>query len=170
MDNLIIATAQYLIIVPVIFTIYLTLNLQGQNRKNYIILLVAGGLLALILAKLGSSLYDNPRPFISDGVTPLFAPRDDNGFPSDHTLLAAFLGFAALYYSKKIGVLLLVFALIIGWSRVAAGVHHAVDIAGGFLAAGLAVLSVHYIINKLELSRKKSMKEEKQKSQQHAKK
>ena len=102
----------------------------------------------MLLAVLGSYLFDNPRPFISDGVTPLFSSALDNGFPSDHTLLTAFLAFAVLVYSRRLGIALLILAFIVGWARVAGGVHHAVDVLGSFAIAGVAVLAAKSIMDK----------------------
>ena len=54
---------------------------------------------ALPLKTLGSTL--TPRPFVVQHVAPLF-PRDaDNGFPSDHTLLATFFAVCVFFYSRK---------------------------------------------------------------------
>ena len=102
----------------------------------------------MLLAILGSYLFNNPRPFISDEVTPLFSSGLDNGFPSDHTLLAALLSFAALVYSRRLGVALLILAFIIGWARVAGGVHHGIDVLGSFAIAGVAVLAAKSIMDK----------------------
>jgi membrane-associated phospholipid phosphatase len=79
----------------------------------------------------------------SDGTPPLFAHSGDpNGFPSDHTLLASFLAFGVYRYSKKAGYALMVVAVLIGWARVAAHVHHAVDIIGSIAVTALAYLIV----------------------------
>jgi undecaprenyl-diphosphatase len=143
MDGLITFAAKDLILLPVLLTLYFLLRLKGNKRRNFIILLIATGVLSLIFAKIASHLYYNPRPFLKDGVTPLFTVGHDNGFPSDHTLLAAFLGFAALSYSLRWGVGLLVVALLVGWARVDAGVHHLVDVCGSFVFSGLAYLIVY---------------------------
>lgn len=147
-DGFITFCAQYLIVVPILATGYLLYSLDAKTRKQYLILLVCGGVLTILLAIVGSYLFDNPRPFISDGVTPLFSSSLDNGFPSDHALLAAFLAFAALVYSRRLGIALLALAVIIGWARVAGGVHHAVDMLGSFVFAGVAVLAVKMALDK----------------------
>ncbi len=140
MDALITFCGQYLIILPVLMTAYLLYKLDTKLKKQYLLLVIAGGLLALVLALVASHFYSNPRPFLSDGVTPKFSSATDNGFPSDHTLLAAVLAFASLVYSRKLGVLLLVVAVLVAWGRVAGGVHHGVDVIASFALAGLAVL------------------------------
>ncbi len=147
MDFLIKLAAQDLIVVPVLATFYIFWRLEKSKRQNFLILLIGGGILSLLLAKIGNHFYWDPRPFIKDGITPLFTAHRDNGFPSDHTLLSAFLGFVTLGYWRKLGAALLVVAVIVGWARVAAGVHHFVDIIGSFIFTGLAWLLVSKLIN-----------------------
>lgn len=62
----------------------------------------------------------------------------DNGFPSDHTLLASFIGFAMLTISRRRSIVLLLVALAIGLARMAAGVHHSWDILGSFIITGIS--------------------------------
>jgi membrane-associated phospholipid phosphatase len=143
MDSLITFIAKDFILIPLFATAYVWLNLKGKQRREMLLMLVCAGILSIVFAKIGSHLYNNPRPYISDGATPLFAHSGDpNGFPSDHTLLASFLGFVTLYYSRRIGAAILVVAALIGWARVAAHVHHLVDIVGSFVITGLACLIV----------------------------
>jgi undecaprenyl-diphosphatase len=97
------------------------------------------------LAKIGSHLYYDPRPFVSDHVTPYFGHSTDNGFPSDHTLLAAFLAFFTLGYSRRIGWILAGLTILIGGARVIAGVHHTVDVVGSCVIAGIAV-GIAYVV------------------------
>ncbi len=112
--------------------------------------MVAGGVLSLLLAKIGHHLYSDPRPFITDHTKALFDSSRDNGFPSDHTLLASLLSFAALYYSRKIGAVLLLMAGLVAWGRVAGHVHHLTDVLGSFVITALAV----YIVTRVIKTRK----------------
>lgn len=147
MDPLIVFIARYSITFSLLATGYLLLKQSKFKQKEMIILLICGGFLSLIFAKVGAHFYFQARPFIGDNVKPLFIASHVNGFPSDHTLLASFLGFAAFRYSKKYGVALLILAALIGWARVAAGVHHLLDIVGAFVFTGLAYLIVTWLLN-----------------------
>jgi membrane-associated phospholipid phosphatase len=143
MDSLITFIAKDFILIPLFATAYVWLKLKGRQRREMLLMLVCAGILSIVFAKIGSHLYNNPRPYISDGTAPLFAHSGDpNGFPSDHTLLASFLGFVTLYYSRRIGAAILVVAALIGWARVAAHVHHLMDVVGSFVITGLACLIV----------------------------
>ena len=149
MDTLIISGAKYLILVPIIASFYVLYELKGnKHRRQFLTLLAVGGALSLLAAQAAEMLYNNPRPFIKDAVTPLFYATGENGFPSDHTLLASFLAFSVWQYRKKLGVLLVVVAILVGWARVAAGVHHAVDVAASILITGVICLTVGYFLQK----------------------
>lgn len=149
MDEIIKICAKYLIIVPVLVDAWLLYKLDRDNRRWMIALLIGGGILAALLAGLGGHFYNDPRPQFKDGSVPLFAHGNDNGFPSDHTLLASFLAFIAWPFSRKISYSLLAVALVIGWARVAAHVHHATDIIGSILITGLAF----WLVNRLYVSK-----------------
>ncbi len=139
-DDLIVFTAKYLIVFPLLALVYLAIKLDRNRRFELLFLLIVGGLLCLLFSKFGSHIYSDPRPYLADHVRPLITSPRDDGFPSDHTLLSSLVGFVALVFYKRIGLILLAVALIIGTARIAAGVHHAPDVAGGFIFAGVAVL------------------------------
>lgn len=139
LNFLIIAVAKWLIIVPPLLTLVVLWQLKTKSlRLRYLILVVGTGLFALALASISGSFIDDARPFVVGHFTPLIPHAADNGFPSDHTLLAAALGFAALAFSRKYGIVILILAVLIGAARVAAGVHHVEDIVGSFIISAIA--------------------------------
>jgi undecaprenyl-diphosphatase len=140
--------AKYLIFFCALGVLYFFFTLPTNLKKRFLIEAVIGGILALVIAKIGSKLFYNPRPFIAGHFTPYFTHANDNGFPSDHTLLSSFMGYLLLKYNKKWGYTLLGLAAVIGLSRVVAGVHHLIDIVGSFVCAGLAMGIVYLIGHK----------------------
>ena len=89
---------------------------------------------------------------VDHSIKPLFSHIADNGFPSDHTLLTMTIAAIIFVHNRKLGILLAIFSLIIGFSRVAAGVHHALDIIG---AAVIAVTTTYisYLVLKFVIKR-----------------
>lgn len=136
--------AKYFIGIAILAAGYFFLKLPKDQKKRFVIEAVIGGVIAMVLAKVGSKLFYNPRPFVVGHFMPYFSHGNDNGFPSDHTLLSSFLGFLVLRYNKKWGYALLILAAVIGLSRVIAGVHHIVDILGSFLFAGAGMLVAYH--------------------------
>lgn len=106
--------------------------------------LAAVGVLTIGLALLGitaaAALWADPRPFAVDGHPPLIPHSADNGFPSDHTTLAAAIAAAIVPWRRRLGAVLLVLAAGVGAARVAAHVHHVPDVLGGFLIGVLAAI------------------------------
>jgi undecaprenyl-diphosphatase len=86
--------------------------------------------LGLALSRVGAMLYTDPRPFTQDHVRPLLAHAADNGFPSDHALLAAAIVAAVLLLRPAWCLPFVVLAILVDWARVGAGIHHVQDVVG----------------------------------------
>lgn len=141
MNEIIKIIAQYFVALPVLIAVYTFLKLPNkQTRLESGSLLVIGSIISLALAQIGGHIINDPRPFVVGHFTPLLTHTKDNGFPSDHTLLSSFIGFAILTYAKKVGVAVLLIAALIGAARVAAGVHHVEDIVGSFAITAIATV------------------------------
>ena len=94
----------------------------------------------LALIQVAASLHTDPRPFAVDpALHPYFAHPADNGFPSDHTALAATVALLVMMYRRRVGLVLLVASLVAGAARVVAHVHHTQDIVAGAIVAALSV-------------------------------
>lgn len=146
MHEITILVAKYFIILSGVGFLYVLYKIPRNEKINFVALAILGGILSLVLAKLASHFINDPRPFVQGHFTPWISHAADNGFPSDHTLLAAFLAWLCLAKSRKIGGTLLVVALLIGLARMAAGVHHSWDILGSFVIAGIGYLLARFIV------------------------
>jgi undecaprenyl-diphosphatase len=112
-------------------------------RRTVLFAVVPSFVVAVFLA-VGFSLFlYRARPFEVLGIQPLFAHYADSSFPSDHMLFGSALIGPAVWSRPKLGIWLLVWLLVIGACRVAAGVHYASDILGsillGAVPTGIAV-------------------------------
>ncbi len=147
MNALIIFVAQYLIILVPIVLLQLLWTLPQKERVRFVALSVFSLALAYIFAKIGSHLYDNPRPFMVGAFDPLVPHGIENGFPSMHTLFAATT--AALIFTKQkvTGAALYFVAVLIGTARVIAGVHHGIDVVAGLTLAIAAVLLARQLLS-----------------------
>ena len=143
MDPLIVFVAKYFLFLSIAVVGLYWLTTANRDKISLGLRLVVGGVIALALAKVGAHFYYDTRPFVRNHVKPLIAHANDNGFPSDHALLASFLGFTMLAYSRGVGLLLLAMAALIGGARVAAHIHSPIDIVGSFVFAGIAALLTH---------------------------
>lgn len=147
MHEIVIIVAKYFIVLAALVTVAVWLTVSTPEKKRFIALAILGAVFSLVLAKVGNKLYTDPRPFVVGHFTPYFSHAADNGFPSDHTLLASFLAFTTWYFSRKASAALFVIAILIGLSRVIAGVHHLLDIVGSIVFALVGVFIAQLIVN-----------------------
>jgi undecaprenyl-diphosphatase len=99
---------------------------------------LAAALTALLAVVLGHPIPD-PRPYLAEGYTPLTHVSADNGFPSDHTLLAALLAGLLGWIDRRWRWALAVGAGLVGLGRLAVGAHHTLDVLGSVLIVMVAV-------------------------------
>lgn len=142
MDWLIRLVGNYFFLISVVVTALFWIRSTTRVKISLGWRLIVGGALALALATIAGHLYYDPRPFVTHHLVPIIAHAPDNGFPSDHALFTAFLGFTVLLYSARVGLALLVNAVLIGWARVAAHIHNPRDIVGSFVIAAVSVALV----------------------------
>jgi len=145
MNQLIIFSAKYLFVVSFVVVGIYWLRLDAADKKRLAVQGVLGGILALALAKLGGHFINDPRPFVVGHFMPLISHANDNGFPSDHTLITSFLAFAVWPLSRRLSLGLVAIALAVGSARVAAGIHHPLDILGSFVISAVSVLIANEI-------------------------
>jgi undecaprenyl-diphosphatase len=148
MNLLIIFGAKYLVFVIILIAAMFAYRLPAENRKELLIFALFALPLAYMSAKIASVLYFNPRPFVVGNFTPLIAHAADNGFPSDHTLLSAAVATVVYFFHKKLGIGLLTLSVLVGLSRVSAGVHHLLDIFSSVVIAFVIGLIVWKIRNR----------------------
>ncbi|HEV7194339.1 MAG TPA: phosphatase PAP2 family protein [Pedococcus sp.] len=140
------------------YTLFLVLLIAAGawltlDRPRKVELVVAGVLTLVVVGAfivVTSAIWTDPRPFMVDGVPPAIPHAADNGFPSDHTAAAAAVAGLVLAYRRRIGILLVLLAVVVGLSRVAAHVHHVPDIIGG-LAIGLIAAAIGIMLTRLGL-------------------
>ncbi len=106
---------------------------------------LAAAAMAMVTNQLISHLWDRPRPFAAHAASThlLSAPSSDPSFPSDHAAVAFAIAFAVLAYSRRAGGLFLAFAVLIGLSRIALGLHYPSDVLVGMIVGYGAALMVN---------------------------
>ncbi len=142
MDILIIFSAQYLILFVVLAAAVYFFKQDRKRQKEIVIFAIITLPIIYIAAKIIGVFYYDPRPFVSENIVPLIAHAPDNGFPSDHALLSSAIAFILIFYNRIVGWSMLLLALLIGFSRVLAGVHHSIDIIGAVLISLAVAYSV----------------------------
>ncbi len=111
------------------------------NRSLWPIVFCAGSAAAAWLgANLAKAAADRTRPYeVVAGATLRQEPAHGTSFPSSHTAVAFAVAVTlTAFLPRRAVVVALVYAVLVGWSRVYLGVHYPLDVVGG-AGIGLAV-------------------------------
>lgn len=155
MDSVIVFLASYLIFTIVLAAIFV--GYRTKRRREYILALILAGILAWDLSAIAGALFVNPRPFVSLNIEPLIPHGPDNGFPSQHVVLAMTLTAVIYFYWRRLAVAAFILTLLVGAGRVWAHVHSWIDIVGGLAIGAIAgyagVILARFLISKLSARR-----------------
>ena len=149
LDSLMIIIAKYFYLV-IVFIGFIYIIWRLYNKKNFILWhSIIGMPLSLLVAKIGSKLFYDPRPFVVKHFVPLVKHAADNGFPSDHALLSFTIASLIFFYNKKLGIILFIFGLFVGLSRVYVGIHSVIDILGSFVISVTIIYFTKILLSKI---------------------
>lgn len=147
MDSLIRFIAQYLIVAIVAGVVVAWFMAPKVNRWRITLSVITAGIIALVLSRIASRLYYDPRPFVTEHVQPLFYHAPDNGFPSDHSLLAMALTATIYFFNKKLAGVMLILTVLIGVARVLAKVHSPLDIGAAWVIGIVGAVAGYYLVD-----------------------
>ncbi len=135
------------------YVLCLALTVNKKTRKLGIMCWAVLLLNFLICNVLIKGNVGRTRPFEAiDGLTYLIGKPVDSSFPSGHTSSAFSLATViALFVSRDkrwIGILSLVTAAMIGFSRLYLGVHYPTDVICGMILGIIFGISAYFLLNK----------------------
>ncbi len=146
MDTFFILSAKYLYILPILILGGYFFTRKWPAQRRMALFAISAGVLTYVIGLIASHLYYDPRPFVVGHFTPLIQHAADNGFPSDHALLASVLAMVGLYWSWRLGAVLWAIAIVIAIARVYVGVHHPIDVIGSMVIAVIATSFVYVVM------------------------
>jgi len=149
MDAIIVFCAKYLFAAVALLYLLALIQASRKHQRALVLAFIISGIIAVILDKLGGKVYYDPRPFVSQHLTPLIQHSADNGFPSEHTVFSMTTALLLTFYRRRLGAAAIVIALVVGIARVAAHVHSPIDIIGGIVIAAIAASGGYLIAEKL---------------------
>ena len=142
MDLLATFLASYLIWV-MFLGLFILWIYRKQLQKNQIAYVAAVVIVVFTICQIIKVAFPTERPFLLNGTVPLTVTVPaDSAFPSLHTGVAFALAFGLLRQNKKMGLLFMPPALLVGAGRVVSHVHFPIDVLGGALIAFLVAMAI----------------------------
>ncbi|MCP8971336.1 undecaprenyl-diphosphatase [Ectobacillus ponti] len=121
-------------VVAVVFMLLLWFSKASRSSaiaKQYTVLYtVISMMLALVINVALHHLYYHARPFVTHHVHQLVSHSKDSSFVSDHGVLVFTIAFMLLLRKDAWGYAALIWAVLVGISRMYVGVHYPADILG----------------------------------------
>lgn len=135
-------------------------------RKIGFAMLIALGVMTICNNLVLKELVARPRPYLLYGIDPeayaswggenakYFFPElvhyhTSYSFPSGHTSSAFAAAFAILFYNKKVGIPMVLFAALMGFTRLYVEVHFCTDVIAGAVVGFIYALLAMFVINAL---------------------
>lgn len=134
--------AEYLFYLGIIFYWFTRIH---QNRQMVITALLSA-CVAFGIGSVLSHLFYRDRPFIQHTVNQLIEHSANASFPSDHSIGAFVIATAIWLFRKKDGIIWLILAAMVSFSRVWNGVHYPSDVITGALIAVISSIMIDQII------------------------
>ncbi len=138
--------------VPLVLALWFWPASPTQRAFNQRVAVAAtlGALVAVVFAAGLGHLHSAQRPFMTDAsVHRLISQSADNGFPSDHAAFAFGVSGVIVWWKRLLGVVALLGAALVAFSRVYVGVHWPADViagaAAGLVAGAIAALVVPWL-------------------------
>ncbi|MES9700159.1 undecaprenyl-diphosphatase [Bacillus sp. JJ927] len=153
LDTLMIAITNSVPYVAILFMLILWFNngkKENAVRKQYTVLYTTLSVsIALLVNVLIHAVYYHPRPFITHHVNQLVPHAADSSFVSDHSVLVFSIAFVFILRGEKLKYIALIWAILVGVSRMYVGVHYPLDILGAafltFITSGLVIQSTRIL-------------------------
>ncbi len=132
------------------------LLMRKKTRKCGIFMLISMGIGLIVGNGILKNVIARNRPCWIDTKVHLLIPNPkDFSFPSGHTLASFEAAIMIFLFNKKYGVLAIILALCIAFSRMYLFVHFPTDILGGAILGSTISLFVFYTAKKAEKNLKK---------------
>lgn len=119
---------------------------QKRMNRPMVVQAFVSAFLAFGIGSIISHVFSRDRPFVTHSVTQLIPHAADASFPSDHAIGAFVIAVTIVRFHKRTGLIWLLLASGIAFSRVWAGVHYPLDVAAGAAIGGISAIAIHKLL------------------------
>ena len=143
----------YISIATVLIVLGIAILKKSKFLRNKFFILASVLIGVLILSQGLKFVIYRDRPFTTHPFIEKLSDGGGSSFPSGHTLEAFAMATALsiLFRKKKIMIPVIVWAILVGYSRMALGVHYPSDVLGGIIIGMALGCSVPWIFYRLTI-------------------
>ncbi len=125
--------------------VFLLFHKDKRRGVRDLFVVITTAITAYALVKIAKEFLPSSRPFeVLADANILYEHGGGDSFPSGHATFYSALAAALYFYHKKIAFWYAIGALLIGLSRIAAGVHWPADILVGYILGGIIGAVVYF--------------------------
>ncbi len=131
---------------------------EYEKSKYALATIALSSVSAWTLSIILKMFFGASRPFVLfPDIKTLVEYGWNDSFPSGHAMFFSALAVAILFSYRKVGFLYIIFALLIGVSRVIAGIHFPVDVVFGWIFGAVVAVLVRITLVRLKVFSKKEI-------------
>ncbi|KEI77364.1 phosphatase [Clostridium botulinum A2 117] len=131
----------FMAIVAIVFILGITKKNCDYRKVAINTFIIA--VINLTISFIIGGVYYVDRPFVHNKVNLLYIHAKNSSLPSDHAIGTMSIALGLIKYNKLLSLILTVFPIIVGFSRVYVGHHYPLDIIGAYII----VFATNYIYN-----------------------
>ncbi|AUM89429.1 phosphatase PAP2 family protein [Clostridium botulinum] len=131
----------FMAIVAIVFILGITKKNCDYRKVAVNTFIIAA--INLTISFIIGGVYHVDRPFVLNKVNLLYIHTKNSSLPSDHAIGTMSIALGLRKYNKLLSLILTVFSIIVGFSRVYVGHHYPLDIIGAYII----VFTTNYIYN-----------------------
>jgi len=120
--------------------------IDGRIKREQVLHALLASLIAWVVTEVVKSFFPTLRPFQVNGAPPLtITIPSTHAFPSFHAAVAFAVATTIFLHNKKLGLIFVVFALLVGLGRIWSNVHSFIDIIGGGIIGVVTAIAVERV-------------------------
>ncbi|MGX9136421.1 undecaprenyl-diphosphatase [Rummeliibacillus sp. JY-2-4R] len=140
----------YVVVCLLLFLWFIGNKRKGIELRYTSLYATFSAIIALIVNAVIHFIYYHPRPFVAHHVHQLVPHVADSSFVSDHAVLVFAIFWTLFLRKAPLKYLILIWATLVGISRIYIGVHYPADVIGSILLSFATSSVVIHFSNKLE--------------------
>ncbi len=116
------------------FAVIILSTLTAGDSYNTTIRIILVPLTGFLVVTVIRKFINAKRPYTMYDIAPIiYKDKAYESFPSRHTFSITIIAMALLYYSVYLGAVMLILAVVLGITRVVAGVHFIKDVVAAWI-------------------------------------